>query len=66
METGKQTMASMDALIETIKIALAGKISRETDGSTVALTDIPADYEGYDGKLFADGYAAAAKKMYLA
>ena len=66
METGVNPFASMDALTETIKIMLAGKISRETDGSAVKLSDIPAGYEGFDGKQFADDYAAKSKKMYLA
>lgn len=65
METKKETMASMDALIESIKIALAGKISRETSGCEVTLSEIPAGYEGYDGKVFADGYALTSKKIYL-
>ena len=65
MQTGESTLASIDELSETIKIMLAGKISRENDGKVVALTDIPEDYEGYDGALFEKGYAAAANKMYL-
>ena len=65
METGKSTLATMDELSETIKIMLAGKISRENDGKVVAMADIPEDYEGYDGALFEKGYAAAAAKMYL-
>lgn len=65
MESGENTLASMDELIESIKIMLAGKISRETNKQAVALSDIPSDYTGYDGKAFADGYAASASKMYL-
>lgn len=65
MQTGKNTLATIDELSETIKIMLAGKISRENDGRVVALSEIPEDYEGYDGALFEKGYAAAANKMYL-
>lgn len=65
METGKSALADIDTLSESIKIMLAGKISRENDGAVVALADIPEDYEGYDGDLFEKGYAAAAGKMYL-
>lgn len=65
MQTGESTLAPIDELSETIKIMLAGKISRENDGKVVALSEIPADYEGYDGALFEKGYAAAANKMYL-
>lgn len=64
METGKSELATIEELSETIKIMLAGKISRENDGKIVALADIPEDYEGYDGDLFEKGYAAAAGKMY--
>jgi len=65
METGENELATMDALIESVKIMLAGKISRETNGCIVSLSDIPADYAGFDGKEFADGYAAASTKIYL-
>ena len=65
MQTGVSTLATMDELIETIKIMLAGKLSRDNGGKVVALADIPEDYEGYDGALFEKGYAAAANKMYL-
>ena len=65
MHTGKNNLATIEELSETIKIMLAGKISRENGGKVVALDEIPEDYEGYDGAEFEKGYAAAANKMYL-
>lgn len=65
METGKNTLADIDTLSESIKIMLAGKVSRENDGAVIALSEIPEDYDGYDGDAFEKGYAAAASKMYL-
>lgn len=65
MQTGKSTLATIEELSETIKIMLAGKLSRDNGGKVIALSDIPEDYEGYDGALFEKGYAAAANKMYL-
>ncbi|MCE5323515.1 Gfo/Idh/MocA family oxidoreductase [bacterium] len=62
METGCK-MASMQDLTESVKIMLAGRVSRENDGKETALTDIPNDYAGYDGALFAKSYAAAARDI---
>ena len=61
METGENKMASVDALTESVKIMLAGRISREKGGVEVKLADIPADDPGYDGDLFEQRYAAAGK-----
>ena len=65
METGINTLADMDTLLDSVKIMLAGKISRENGGKTIRLDQIPADYAGYDGNTFETGYAAAAQKIYL-
>lgn len=64
-ESGKKTLADPEDIFESIRIMLAGKISKENGGREVALDDIPADYEGYDGDAFEEGYAAAAAKIYL-
>lgn len=60
METGNNAMADIPALTETIRIMLAGRISREYNGRTVALSDIPDDDPGFDGQAFADDYATKA------
>jgi predicted dehydrogenase len=65
METGKNELAPMEALTESVKIMLAGRISRERGGIEVKLADIPDDDPGYDGDEFERKYAAAAAKIYL-
>lgn len=65
METGENKLASMEALTESIKVMLAGRISRERGGERVALSDIPADDPGYDGYEFEKGYAEKASKIYV-
>lgn len=64
METGKNDLAPIEDLTESIKIMLAGKASRDKGGVEVKLSDIPQDC-AYDGDLFEEGYAAKATKIYL-
>ena len=66
METGENTLADIDSIIESIKIMLAGRISKQKGGETVRLDEIPAGDSGYDGSRFEKEYAAAASKIYLA
>jgi hypothetical protein len=65
METGINTLADIDSLIESIKIMLAARLSRENNGGEVALDDIPINDPGFDGAAFSREYAAKAKKIYL-
>ncbi|MBU0715553.1 MAG: Gfo/Idh/MocA family oxidoreductase [Verrucomicrobia bacterium] len=65
METKKNAIAPVPALTESVKIMLAGRISREQQGRECRLVDIPANDPGYDGNEFERGYAAAAKKIYI-
>lgn len=65
METGKSAPAPVPALTESIKIMLAGRISREKDGGEIKLSEIPPNDPGFDGNRFAKDYAAASKKIYL-
>ena len=62
METKVNTLAKIGEINESIKIMLAGRISRENGGIEVKLTDIPEDDKGYDGNLYEQIYAAGAKK----
>jgi hypothetical protein len=62
MDTGRK-MADMTDLTESIKIMLAGKISRENGGIEVKLSDIPKGDPGYDGAEFARGYGASSKDI---
>lgn len=65
MEKGINSLAPVQAITESVKIMLAGRISRANGGAEVKLTDIPEDDPGYDGALFQSGYAAASGKIYL-
>lgn len=64
LESGK-LMASVSEITDSIRIMLAGKISREQGGKTIHLSEIPEDDPGFDGDAFEKGYATAASKMYL-
>jgi hypothetical protein len=65
LETGRNPLAPVTDLTESIKIMLAGKLSREKGGAVIALSDIPEDYPGFDGTAFENEYAAAAPKISL-
>lgn len=65
METGRNTLAPVPALTESVRIMLAGRISRASGGREVSLEEIPRRDPGYDGAAFERGYAAAAPKIYL-
>lgn len=63
--TGRENrLAGMESLAESVKIALAGRLSRQNGGGAVCLNEIPQDDPGYDGKAFCKGYAAASGPMY--
>ncbi len=65
MEGGSNELADMTELTESIKIMLAGKLSRERDGEKVTLSEIPENDPGYNGDQFEEEYGAAAAKIYL-
>jgi len=65
IEGGKNKLASITELTESIKIMLAARISRENGGAEVKLSDIPLEDKGYDGYAFEKTYSANAKKIYL-
>jgi hypothetical protein len=65
METGKNKLAGVFELTESVKIMLAGRISREKNGIEVKIADIPKNDPGYDGSEFERKYAASAQKLYL-
>ncbi len=65
METGKSKLADVKSIIESVKIMLAGRISRDDKaGLEVLLADIPQSDPGFDGSKFEKQYAAAASKIY--
>lgn len=65
METGENRLADVSQICESIKIMLAGRISRENGGTVVNLSEIPCEDPGYDGSLFEKQYAEKAEKIYL-
>jgi len=65
VEQKKKEIVPLPVLTESVKVMLAGRISRANGGGEVNLADIPANDPGFDGSAFAREYAAAASKMYL-
>jgi|LSQX01.3.fsa_nt_gb hypothetical protein len=64
METGRQTLASANEILESVKIMLAGKVSRENNGVDVCINNIP-EGASFDGYLFEKEYAKASSRLYL-
>ena len=65
VESGASNLVPVSDLTESVRILIAGRISRERDGATIALMDIPDDDPGFDGAAFQDYYASKTSKMYL-
>lgn len=65
METGESDLADVRQICESVRIMLAGKISRENGGQEVKLAEIPFEDPGYDGSAFEKEYAQKASKIYL-
>ena len=63
VESGKIATAPIEKLTDSIKVLLAGRISREKGGGEVKLSEIPDDDPGFDGNAFEVKYAAAASKL---
>lgn len=57
LETGCSKLVDVPALSESIKIMLAGRLSRLRGGIEVKLSDIPPDDPGFDGNAFEKRYA---------
>lgn len=66
MEGKPHILADMDTLAESIRIMLAAAQSRQDQGRSVKLSDLTEDGACYDGKVFWEGYGAAAGPMYAA
>ncbi|MBN8217213.1 MAG: hypothetical protein J0L75_11275 [Spirochaetes bacterium] len=64
MEKGEPNLAPIADLTESVRLMLAGRLSRERGGGEVRLADIPPGDPGFDGAAFAKSYAAAAGKLY--
>jgi len=56
---GRQSgLASVEELTETIRVCLAGRLSKRNNGAVVRLDEIPEGDPGYDGEAFVKLYAA--------
>ena len=64
MEGKDNLMADTGALLESVKIMLAGAASRAGNGERVRLEALKETDPSYDGPLFKKGYAAASGPMY--
>lgn len=65
MENKENRIASVKKITESIKIMLAGRLSREQNGREIKLDNIPKEDPGYDGEEFEKQYAANASEIYL-
>lgn len=65
VETGAPFIVPVSDITESVKILIAGRISREQSGKTVRLDDIPDDDPGFDGAAFQEYYASKTSTMYL-
>lgn len=65
LETGKSALAPVEEILDSVRIMLAGRLSRQRGGEIVRLDEIPEDDPGYDGDAFEKGYAASAAPIYL-
>lgn len=62
MENNEACLAPVPALTESVKIMLAGRISRERGGAEIKLSEIPTDDPGFDGAAFERAYAERSLK----
>lgn len=64
MEQKPNNLATVDTLIESVKIMLAAGISKRKGGEKIYLSDIPENDPGYDGEAFIKEYSKSAGKIY--
>jgi predicted dehydrogenase len=64
MENKPNHMATPEELVKSVRIMLAGKASREQNGATIKLSEIPEKLIGFNGTVFAKGYGDASGAMY--
>ncbi len=64
MDKKQNNIASVSEMVESVKICLAMLCSKAQDGKEIAICSLSEDMPSFDGKVFCDGYAAAAGKMY--
>ena len=65
LEGKENILASMEEMVDAIKIMIAGKASKENGGIEVSLDSLLLEKTSYDGNEFEKNYSATAKKIYL-
>jgi len=65
METGRNGLAPVSAITNSIKAMLAGRLSKEQGGVEVNVSEIPKDDPGFDGAAFANHYSSTTVKIYI-
>ena len=65
METGLNKLAPVSELVESVKIMLAGKVSRDNGGKRIKLSELHDHMPGFDGDAYEAEYSRAASKIYL-
>ena len=62
VETGENALASMEDMVDALKVFFAGKVSKNEGGTEISL-DSPKLYDvSFDGYAFEEAYAASQKK----
>lgn len=65
LEGKESKLATMDEMIDSVKVAIACKASRESGGKEIPLDSPILEDVSFDGYGFEREYAATAKKIYL-
>lgn len=65
LEGKENRLANMEKITDSIKVALAGKCSKENDGITVDIESPLLEGVSFDGTAFEKTYAASSSPMYL-
>lgn len=65
LEGKENHIASVETITESIRLALAGKCSRESNGERVEIYSPRLEDVSFDGAAFEKGYAAASSPIYL-
>jgi hypothetical protein len=62
VETGENALASMEDMVDALKVFFAGKVSKNEGGAEILLSS-PKLYDvSFDGYAFETAYAASQKK----
>lgn len=65
LESGDEHLSPACEILDSVKLMLAGRLSRERGGAAVRIDEIPEDDPGFDGGRFEREYARSAAPIYL-